>query len=174
MNYALNDALSVLKAVPWCKNLGHAEPATGCLVLHDASQARESFETTEWAGFTLMIRNRNYRDAARGDHERFKQWDSLAQAAWSDVSTITETVRRELSSRLCPSAAALKRVDADVWAMLFELVYADLCRTAIWQTRVLPVFERGNLPCGWRGPAIDERWAGASDAALPEGHILIF
>jgi hypothetical protein len=174
MNDALNHALNVLKAVPWCENLGRAEDAPGCLVLRNSGQARESFASAEWAGFTLMIRNRNYRDVARGDHARSKEWDKIAQSAWPDVSAIAEKMRKEIALQLSPPTEALEGIATDVWAILFELVYADLCRTPVWQSRILPPFKRGNLPCGWSGPEIDERWAGASDDPLPDGKVLVF
>lgn len=174
MNDALNEALSLLNALPWVANLGRIEAVPESLFLENADRVRASFESPEWAKFRLMIRNRNYRDVARGDHARFKEWDKLAQSAWSDVSAIAKKIRNELSRGLNPSAPALKSVEADVWAILFELVYADLCQTPVWESRILPILKSGNLPCGWTGPEIDERWAGASDDPLPDGKVLFF
>ena len=174
MNDKLNEALSLLNALPWGTNLGRLEAVSGTLFLENADRARACFESAEWAKFKLMIRNRNYRDVARGDHARFKEWDKVAQSAWSDVAAITKKFRSELARKLNPSAPALKSVEADVWAMLFELVYADLCQTPVWQSRILPTLKCGNLPCGWSGPEIDERWSGASDDPLPDGKVLVF
>ncbi|MGH7947567.1 MAG: hypothetical protein ACREF9_21550, partial [Opitutaceae bacterium] len=108
MNDALNEALSLLNALPWVANLGRIEAVPESLFLENADRVRASFESPEWAKFRLMIRNRNYRDVARGDHARFKEWDKLAQSAWSDVSAIAKKIRNELSRGLNPSAPALK------------------------------------------------------------------
>ena len=174
MNESLKEALALLNALPLIANLGRIEAVPGGLFFENADRARASFESPEWAKFRLMIRNRNYRDVARGDHARFKEWDRLAQAAWSDVSGISRKIRDALTRGLSPSEPSLKTVEADVWAILFELVYADLCKTPVWGSRVMPILKNGNFPCGWTGTEIDERWAGASDDPLPDGKVLFY
>ncbi len=175
MNDDLDVAVRALKQIHWLAKVGNAPEKGGeYLWAETPSAARHSLASPAWVNFKLMVRNRNYRDVARGNHTRFKKWDQFAQHAWGEVSAISDNIRRELTHRLDPPSSVLKNVDADVWAMLFELVYADLCLTPVWQSRLIPAFKRGHIPCGWVGDEIDETWAGASELPLPQGRVLIY
>ena len=41
-------------------------------------------------------------------------------------------------------------------------------------TRILPIYQSGQLPCGWQGKRISRNWAGNSLADLPAGKIVVF
>jgi hypothetical protein len=169
-----HDVLLQLKSAPWLARFG--ESFGNFEVLHASSmeQARESFLSEKWEAFLLMVRNRNYRDAVRADHARFKLWNAVAMSASAEVGTVSDLAQKALVGKLRISGKQASGFTTDIWSLLFEAEYADLCPIGFYTARLLPIWLNGQLPCGWIGPEIDERWAGASDDPLPVGKLLVF
>ncbi len=174
MKSHLLTALDELEAIPWYEHLGQPAIDTETIFVRDMKLAFESLRSPEWTGFKLMLRNRNYRDAARADYHGFKLWDSLARDAWPRVDGVIKNAQAKLKQNPMALSGDLSVIGTDIWALAFELTYKETCPLAAWRNRLLPVLNLGRMPCGWVGPEIDERWAGASDDPLPAGKLLVF
>lgn len=174
MNRNILSTIEELESIDWFGNIGQLIDSSDVRAFPNIELALEAYRSPSWAGFKLMLRNRNFRDVAKNDYPGFKLWDSLAREALPRVESVIMNAQTSLRKHKGFTGNDINALRVDIWALVFELTYRDSCTTAPWRTRLLPVLKSGHLPCGWAGIEIDENWAGASDASLPQGNIYAF
>lgn len=143
------------------------------VVERSKSKADAAALSPEWLTFRLMISNRMRRDLSQLNYDRFTQWNELVREVQKLAAPVIERAAAKWAG-----AKALKQVTVslawDIEGACIETEFADQMPPLFFVPRLLECYRAGRRPCGWVGPTIDERWAGASKDPVPAGKLLVF
>lgn len=64
-------------------------------------------------------------------------------------------------------------VEWDLKGIGLEYLCQDELPPVFYIPKLLPIYQAGNLPCGWRGTMIKSRWMGNGPEDLPKGRIRV-
>jgi hypothetical protein len=144
------------------------------IVAASKSDAESSALSSDWLNFRLMLSNRMHRDLSLLNYERVSQWNRLAREIQKLATPIIERVSAEWAHGSKVTKEAKISFAWDIQGMCIETEFADQMPPLFFVPRILECYRAGRRPCGWIGPQIDERWAGASNDPLPAGKLLVF
>lgn len=169
------EILGQLESVPWCASCGQTfVPRADWVAVQSFAEAEKSSLSDGWIAFRLMISNRMHRDVSQSDYGRFSQWNAVSDVVQRAVTPLIERVTKAWVRKSEPSKKDRISLTWDIQGMCMEAEFSDLLPPLFFLPRLFECYKQGHRPCGWSGPMIDEKWAGASTAPLPDGKLLVF
>lgn len=175
MRSTTRETIALLENIDWYGAYGDAiAQRVDWVAASTISEAKESALSDQWLSFRLMVSNRMHRQASQTNYDRFSKWNAVAVEIQQAVTPLVERVVRIWVDVRGPSKKERISVAWDIQGICMEAEFSDLLSPLFFQPRLLDCYESGHMPCGWLGPMVDERWAGASSEPLPEGKLLVF
>lgn len=175
MRSTTRDLIEELKALPWFASSGQDTVDVPTWILATSkSEAVASAEAPEWLKFRLMVSNRMHRDLSQLNYGRFTEWNGLAEHVQKLVTPVIDDAASRWAGAGKVTKAAKLSLAWDIQGMCMEAEFTDQMKPLFFVPQVLECYRSGRRPCGWLGPEIDERWAGASNDPLPAGKLLVF
>jgi hypothetical protein len=176
MNESASRFLKRLEQMNWFANCG--TPIEGPYErVHSHQAARKLYagrNGMRWENFKLAIVNRQ----GLLIWDKIEGWLPEVQKEIRATDAAVESFVAENRARIfatIPEDPDLRRmVRLDVAWMTGEVEDNLLPPLNFFTERLLPVYERGHMPCGWSGGKIARDWAGDSLKDLPEGKLVVF
>lgn len=170
-----NNVVDALKNAPLFTRCGQAETLDlkfSYAFLPTINAVNESLLAAEWESFTLEARNRLTSYLSLRRPREYQAWNAVTEQYKRELSTFDAAVQAFIgSSHLDP----IFKHDFDwiILSMCMESHYQQLdTRIPILFQHLLPIYQAGHIPCGWRGE-IQEDPSG-KPMNLASGTLLIY
>lgn len=170
-----NQVVDTLKNAPLFTRCGQVDSLPVAFpyeFLTSVQKVNESLLAPDWENFTLEARNRLTTYLSKRKPREYNSWNEVTERYKRDLTTFDALVQ-ELIGRQHIDPVFKHDFDWIVLAMCMEGHYyqVDAHLPVLFQ-QLLPVYEMGHIPCGWRGQ-ITEDHTGKS-MQLSSGTLLVY
>jgi len=176
---SLDGFVELLADVPWFESVGSVSDASVAPVKDWKEASQYICDQLVWLNFRNAISNRHHElwDKVYAKEEHYRRFEGVERHVKKilrrkAVKKIDDHLTaKQKKSR--PSASFLFHVQWDLNFIGFEYVCQDDSPPLFFLPSLLPVYQGGNFPCGWRGTMIKSRWAGKGPSDLPKGRLRV-
>lgn len=124
--------------------------------LTDAEEANKELQATDWESFTLEARNRLTAYLSKKHPKEDTLWNPLTKAYKLELQYFKPIVEEYMSRHHMVKDFA-HDFEWNILAMCMENHYQKIApRIPIFFLDFLPLYEAGHIPCGWKGPVLEE------------------
>ena len=123
-----------------------------------------------WSSVQHQVKNRIAGDVTQRDYGRSEEWNGVAAELRKAIAVVVAKSVELVATRFKLKPDFQGAVSWDMLMICMETEYSDLVPPVFWVPRLLPVYAAGRFPCGWKGPELQEGWAGE----LPNWELVVY
>jgi hypothetical protein len=124
--------------------------------LTDAEEANKHLQAINWGNFTLEARNRLTTYLSKKHPKEDILWNTITEVYKAELLYFKPIVE-ECMSRHYMAKDFVHDFEWNILAMCMENHYQKLVpRIPVFFLDFLPLYEAGHIPCGWKGPVLEE------------------